>query len=289
MSQSRFNAIFMLLMAIALVNAFILPPRTTNPIRKDFEGLFYPVSRPVNRLAGIIARRFEKTEVVDAGSPDTPRPAETILEENRHLRDALASLQVKYDQLAQLNADRASVGNVRDICQPYKIAGTDSSGLRESLVLEAIPNRAIKNDLPVIHANEFIGKVFRAGLTGAQVRLITDPGFALTGRIGQYHTDTYGLPTLTLVQNLQPLLQGIGHGTMAIRNGVSMEQVNSLGIHLNDVLVLDDRDYSPAVQGYNLGRITAIRPQANSPLVAEILIEPFTDAMKLREVMVVVK
>jgi len=65
--------------------------------------------------------------------------------------------------------------------------------------------------------------------------------------------------------------------------------VNSLGIHINDVLVLDDRDYSPAVQGYNLGRITAIRPQANSPLVAEILIEPFTDAMKLREVMVVVK
>ena len=43
------------------------------------------------------------------------------------------------------------------------------------------------------------------------------------------------------------------------------------------------------LQGWWLGRITSIRPQPNAPLVADIRVEPVSDLMRLKEVMVMVK
>src|SRR4051794_34545975 len=99
MSNLRFNQVFTLLMVVSLLSAFVIPPRFTNPARVELQGLFSPISRPVRAIAGLIYRRVHRDVPVDEGSPATPRPPQTIVEENRQLRTALASLAVKFDHL----------------------------------------------------------------------------------------------------------------------------------------------------------------------------------------------
>lgn len=289
MSNLRFNHVFFVLMLVSLVSAFFFPPEATNPGRAHLQGLFSPISRPARGLAGVVYRRFHQNVPVDDGSPAIPRAPQTLLEENRQLRVALSNLSVKFEQLTQLNADRQLVGNIRPLCEPASVTGADSSGVRESLSLSMSGAGTLKADMPVLIRDNLVGKLVRAGIGGAQVRLITDPGFFVTGRIGQYKSDADGQVKFESVVGLQPLVQGIGHGAMAIRSNISMQQVSDLGITLNFIVVLDDRDWPGNLQGYWLGRITAIRPQQNAPLFADIRVEPVNDLMRLKEVMVMVR
>jgi hypothetical protein len=289
MSNLRFNQVFSLLMIISLVSAFIIPPRFTNPARDELEGLFSPISGPVRAIAGLIYRHVHRDTPVDDASPSSPRPQQTIVEENTQLRTAYAALLKKFDDLSQLNADRQLVGDIRPLCRPATVTGTDSSGIRESLIISAGGFGGLDNGMPVLFAHEVVGRIARAGVGSSQVRLITDPGFPLTGRIGQYRTDPDGQIRLNWVEHLQPLVQGIGHGAMAIRSNLSMQQVHDLGIGENDMVLLDDRDWPANLQGYRIGRITSIRPQQNAPLFADIRVEPASDLMRLKEVMVMVK
>lgn len=289
MSNLRFNHVFTVLMLLSLVSAFFFPPEATNPGRAHLQGLFSPISRPARGIAGVVYRRFHRDAVVDDGSPDSPRPAQTVLEENRQLRERLALLSLKFDQLNQLNADRQLVGDdLRPLCKPATVTGADSSGVRETLALSAA-GADFKADMPVLTARNIVGKLSRAGIGGAQVRLITDPGFSVTGRIGRYRANADGAMDLEWVEHLQPLVQGIGHGEMAIRSNISMQQVHDLGIAVNNMVVLDDRDWSANLHGCSLGRIISIDPQQNAPLFADIHVQPVNNLMRLREVMVMVK
>jgi hypothetical protein len=290
MSNLRFNHVFATLMFVGLVSAFVIPPRFTNPARAELQGLFSPISRPARAIAAMVYRRFHRDVPVDEGSPSNPRPPQTILEENRQLRNALAIMSVKFDQLSRLNEDRQLVGeDIRRLCTPGSVTGADSSGIRESLTISTAGFGGLKPDFPVVYAHELVGKVSRAGIGGAQVRLITDPGFAFTGRIYRYRTDAEGQVAQERVEGLQPLVQGIGHGAMAIRSNISMAQVKDLHIAVDDMIVLEDRDWPANIQGFSAGHIKDIHPQQNAPLFADIRVEPESDLMRLREVMVMVR
>lgn len=258
-------------------------------MRGELEGLFSLVSRPVRGVAGIIYRRVYPSTPMDVVSPQVARTPQTVLEENARLWLEMSNLQMKFDQLNQLNEDRKMVGDVRPLCKPAAVTGADSSGFRESLLLSQSGFSGFKNEMPVLFSGGLVGKITAAGLGGAQVQLITDPAFKVTGRIGQYKTDADGHQKLEWVEHLQPLVQGMGHGAMAIRNMISMEQVKDLGIGVNDLVVLDDREWPPNLQGYWVGRVTAVHPQQNAPLFADIRIEPISNLMRLKEVMVMVK
>jgi cell shape-determining protein MreC len=286
MPNFRLNHVFAALMLVSFFAAFVIPPKFTNPARGELQGIFSPVSRPVRGIAGFVYRRISPTVQTDDGSPTTQRTDETVLEENRKLRITLSNLTVKLDQLSQLNADRALIGDIRPLCKPATVTGVDSSALRESLVLSTPISSGFKADMPVLFAGGLVGKIARTGIGSATVRLITDPGFAVTGRIGQYKTDSDGKVKLECIEHLQPLVQGAGHGTMAIRGTISMQQVHDLNIAVNDMVVLDDRDWPGNIQGYWVGRIVAISPASNVPLFADIRVEPVSDLMKLNEVMV---
>jgi cell shape-determining protein MreC len=238
----------------------------------------------------MIYRRFHRDVPVDEGSPSNPRPPQTILEENRQLRTALTMLSVKFEQLSRLNEDRQLVGeDIRPLCTPATVTGADSSGVRESLTITTAGFGGLKNDMPVVYAHELVGRVARAGIGGSQVRLITDPGFPFTARIYRYRTDADGQIVQERVEGLQPLVQGVGHGQMSIRSNISMAQVKELRIAVDDMVLLDDRDWPANIQGFFAGHIKEIHPQQNAPLFAEIRVEPASDLMKLREVMVMVK
>lgn len=290
MSNLRFNHVFTALMLVSLFSAFVIPPKFTNPARTEFQGIFSPISRPVRAMAELVYRRVHPDVPVDDGSPTAVRPPETLLQENRQLRLALANLEVKFEQLSQLNADRQLVGgNIRPLCKPATVTGSDSSGLRESLLLSGPMLSGFKNGMPVLFAGGLVGRITGAGFGSAQVQLVTDPASVVLCRIGQYKTDPDGKIALEFIEHLQARVQGIGHGAMVIRGNVTMQQVTDLNIAVNDVVLLDDHDWPANLQGYWVGKITAIRPQQNAPLFADMRIEPVSDLMRLREVMVMVK
>jgi cell shape-determining protein MreC len=274
-------------MALSFLSAFVLPPRFTTPARTQVQGLFSPISRPTRALAGALFHRANPDRPSDDGSPQQPRPPAAVYAENHELRAQLAMLQVRFDQLSRLNADRQLVGDLFPLCQPATVTGVDSSGVREALKISGVGSNAVGR--PVVHGNDLVGRVVAAGMTGAEVRLLSDPGFVFTARIARYISDANGRLVLAKEDRLHPWVQGIGHGGMAIRSTVSMQQATELQLAVGDLVVLDDHDWPPAVQGLCAGRVASITPQANAPIFADIRVEPVADLLRLNEVMVVVR
>jgi cell shape-determining protein MreC len=292
--MARTNYFFYLLMALGFVAAFVLP-RASLPGSGQLLGIFWPISRPSRAIAGWVDRKIHAPAVVDVESPVVPRAAANVYEENHQLATALASLQLKFDELSQLNADRQAVGDIRKLCRPATVINTDSSPLRETLTVTVSGLTSSIVNRPVIRGNtsqsplpcDLIGRVTRAGLTGAQVRLVTDPGASLTARIGHYDHDEQGKIRMTFVDQLHVLVTGAGGNEMAIR--LSMQQVHDAKISVGDLVVLDDRDWPANIQGFAVGHVRTIRPQAHAPLFADIRVEPSANLLRLTEVMVMVK
>ena len=293
----RSNHIFAALMALSFLSAFILPVRWTTPGVGELQGLFSPVSRPARAISGFAYRHFHREPLTDDQSPIAPRPTTTVYEENHELLSAYASLLVKFDQLSQLNFDREALGDIRSLCKPATVTGSEVSGLREALTVSVGGSSALIANRPVIRGNpsqspmpcDLIGRIVRSGPAGAQVRLVTDPGFVLTARIGRYEADADNHLKLNFVEKIHPLIRGIGHNEMAVSSNLSLEQVQQAHIEVNDLILLYDSDWPLNIQGFSVGRIVSIGRQAKAPLLADIRIEPQTNLMRLTEVMVMVK
>ncbi|MGH7214582.1 MAG: rod shape-determining protein MreC [Tepidisphaeraceae bacterium] len=289
MSRLRFKHIFVALLVLALLSAFVLPARYTTPARATAQGLFAPVAKPANALARSLHTRFVGDKRVDDANPaGPPRPAQDVLAENERLRVALANLTSQLDGLKRLNADREMLGDVRPLCKPVAVVGSDS-GPRESLVLMASSLEGLRPDMPALHPGGVAGRVERAGVGGAQVRLITDRGFRVTGSFGRFVKKDDG--TMEFARTALPpvLVEGVGDGVMLARL-LNQRDVQAAGVAVNDWVVLDDpTDWPPALQGYKLGRVTELGRRPDNALFAQIRIEPGQDLIKLREVMVMVR
>jgi hypothetical protein len=136
-------------------------------------------------------------------------------------------------------------------------------------------------------ATDLVGRIYGGGIAGAEVRLITDKGMGFTVKIGKYVRNADGTTSLKFVEHLTPLVQGMGHGQMEIRNTLSVAQAAEAHLEAGDIVLLDDREKWPAgVQGFKVGRIVSIKKQANAPLVADVLIEPEVDLLHLSSVLV---
>lgn len=289
MSFRLSNPLFVALMLLAFLCAFVLPARISDPPREELAGLFYPVARPARAVAGVLHRHFHRTAPIDLGSPAAPRPDETILQENQRLREQLSSLLIRYAKLAESSDARNLQGNILPYCRAVAVAGIDTSGGREALLIGSSSLAGLQPDDPVLYAPQALaGRVVRAGVSGAEVRLVTDPGFAETARIIKYVPDRTGAPQAMRVATLQPLVEGMGKGRMVIRSTVPWSTVEQLQIGVGDLLALDDPEWPPEAQGVSIGRITSLAPQPNAPLFAEIQVQPMANLMQLREVMVMV-
>ena len=284
MRRSRINHPFWAVMAVSFLAAFVVPERFTTPARSPVAGVFAPVSVPVRWVAGAFYAKVHPA-AGDPASPATPRAAGTVFVENARLRGSLAALQVKFDQLARVNADRQAVGDIRPLCKPAAVTGSDSSGVRDVLLIAS----SVAARRPVVYGTDLIGRTMSAGLTGADVQLVSDPKFAVTGRIGRYVTGGDGQIRVQFVTQTPLLVQGVGRGAMAIRSTLTMREVADLGLAVNDVVVLDDRDWPANVQGLTVGRLASVTPQRNAPLFADVAVEPVVNVRQLSEVMVMVK
>jgi cell shape-determining protein MreC len=281
---SRFNGLIVFLLVTGLGSAFLLPPWAAQRVRGPFEGIFSPISIPVKAVASLATRRSEKPAVVDEVSPATPRRPGDVYSENSRLWDELAKLRIDNERLSQLVAEKKVVGDVGGGAESATVTGVDASGIRDGLLIAGANFPA---DKPVVHEHDLVGRIYGGGIAGAEVRLITDKGMGFTVKIGKYVRNADGTTSLKFVEHLTPLVQGMGHGQMEIRNTLSVAQAAEAHLEAGDIVLLDDREKWPAgVQGFKVGRIVSIKKQANAPLVADVLIEPEVDLLHLSSVLV---
>src|SRR4051812_22595122 len=102
MFRFRFNQVFVALLCLSFLSAFVIPAAYTNRVR-NLQGIFAPVSRPARAIGYALHNRFAPP------APDS-RDAADVKEENHQLRAELASLSGQLEELKRINADRSNLG-----------------------------------------------------------------------------------------------------------------------------------------------------------------------------------
>jgi cell shape-determining protein MreC len=274
MSQVRFNHLFLGLMGGGVVCAFLIPPWITVRAQGKVDGLLYPVAKPVRSVAEGLHSRFGKK-----GLP----PGETrvrgdseLAEENARLRQQVAFLHAKLDELRYVEAERKRMGELLDFCTPVAVMAGDSSLTRDSIVLAPLSGVSVPAGTPVLYADGLVGKV----VDGSRVRLITDRNYTIVGGFGRWKDGNW-----VKIQTPRPTVVGMGQGRMVVNN-LSVDEAK--GLEPGDWVIIDDEESYPGIlQGRKIGQVESVKPMASKPLFAEIIVRPkIADLRRLREVMV---
>ena len=285
MSYRTFNHLFLPLMVLSAISAFFIPVEYTNFCRGRVDGIFSPIATPLRRLVESTSARLG----FDHQDKDLILNTTNLTDANREidrLKVTLASLTVQIDELRRLNAGRDLGGELRNFSRPFKVLSPDLAG-RDSLNIHATTGDGVVVGMPVVCQQGLVGKISTVGNLGAQVRLITDIGSRISGQFGKFQLQPDGNTNFAPITTNEPLVEGRGHGLMAITN-ITMKEVADSKLLSGDWVVLSDRDMWPAtVNGQRLGQIIVIQKLAKSPLHAEILLKPLVNFDTLREVMVV--
>jgi cell shape-determining protein MreC len=286
MSYLRFNHVFGFLMVLALVSAFLLPSRVSSAPRSMVQNLFAPVARPARAITLWAHDRISPPQVKDEASPEHPRNVAEVRTENDRLRQANAYLQAQLQELKEINADRARLGDLRALCTPFAVFAADA-GVRESLLLQASSFAGVRENQPVLCSAGLVGRVGRVGIGSAPVRLATDPGFKVSVRFGRFKPDERGNVSFVASKFPQSVLQGLGNGAMAAKL-LNSDALAENEVHEGDWVTVEDPDW-PVLKGTRVGRIIAIQKQKEAPGFSEVKVQPVTELVQLREVMVLNK
>jgi hypothetical protein len=281
MSWVRFNHVFAALLVLSALSAFVIPERYTTKAQPQLQGLFYPVAKPARAIGAAISGRVSKPDPTDT------RDAATLRDENAELRRELAARLRQIEEMLLREGERAKLGPLRESCTPVKVVGLDAAASREGLMLQGSTLEGLRQGQVVLVPAQIVGRIDRPpGLAGAQVRLITDRGVrvgAYFGRLDKTTNRVESLPTSP------PLIEGTGDGAMRCATMLTMEEVKAVDLKAGDWVLLDDRDWDERVHYQPIGKVVRVAAQANSPLYADIRIEPMTNLRLLNEVMVLTK
>ena len=205
MSQLRFQHVFVALMALSGLSAFALPVKVSGRSSPQISMLFAPIARPAAAIASFLFHRMGGDLQEDS------RDLETIRRENQELKAAVAALTQQNNTLAQRGAELDKLGPVRDLCVLVSVVGADA-GMRESLSLRSSTLEGIKDGLFVLYPGGVVGQIERAGVVGAQVRLLTDPGFRVRGSFGKFHRRADNQIEFSKLNAPTALVEGAGAG-----------------------------------------------------------------------------
>jgi hypothetical protein len=284
MSTIKFHHVFAALLVLSFLSAFVIPARYTTRIHPQVQSLFYPVARPVRGVAGWIDGKLAKPDTADA------RDARTLAEENDQLRQDKAVLVTLIDELQRRIDERAKFGPIADDCTQFQVFANDAAG-REGLLLRGSTFEGLRQGQYVLFAGGVAGILERPpGVAGAQVRLITDRGVRVGACFKRWETD----PKTNAIEPRRldtppALVEGLGQNAMHCATSLTMQEVEKAGLKPGDWVVVEDNDWDPRLQGRRLGKVARVAPQATQPLYADIRIEPTTNLMNLRDVMVLTK
>lgn len=284
MSSIKFKHVFAALMILSALSAFVIPARFTARAQPQVQGLFLPVAKPVRSMAGWVHERLARPQQIDA------RDARVLAEENDAIRQELAALSQALEEMRRRDAERSKLGPIRDDCTPVAVVGPDTSAGREGLLLRGSTLEGLKPGQHVLFAGGIVGTVDRAGLAGAEVRLVTDPGFRVGAYFGRFEKDeSDGSIHFRRLDTPPALIEGVGDGAMRCATALTIADIESAGLRAGDWVVVEEHDWDARVQRRRLGKVVYIAPRRASPLYADIRIEPTANLSRLREVMVLTK
>ena len=277
MSHIKFNHVFAFLLILSALSAFVIPAEYTNKALPQVQSIFAPVSAPARKLGAWVHSRVSPRE-----SPDK-RKAEDVKAENARLRAQVIELTAQVDFERKRNAQWATLGSLKDQCVPVEVAGADS-GPRDSLALQGSTLEHVRDNAVALYPGGVAGQIQgRAGLAGAQLRLITDPGFRVTGYFVRMTPDAKP-------QQVSPELVFVGVGNaMILQTPLSEQTIKERGLEVGDTAVAADREWPHALIGTPLGSVTKITPKRDAAGFADIRVEPSVNLKLLDEVMVMRK
>lgn len=282
-------------MGLGAICAFLIPPKYTGRFEPRLELVFAPVSAPVRMVAGWVSNR------VAPPPADDLRRVRDISEENKQLRADVLKFRAQLEDMYWRDSELSKLGPMKADCTMFKVVSADG-GTRESIGLEASSLSGLRQDMYVLSTVStvgLVGQVQRVGIGGAQVRLITDPGFRIKARFARYVT-VKGKTICEFPGTPIVLVEGAGDGTLVAR-GVTLEEIGlgpdgkplpkggSDTIKIGDYVTLDDSDCPRALKGVVLGRVLRILRRLDARGFAEIRVKPEANLKRLKEVMVMVK
>jgi hypothetical protein len=283
MSQLRFNHVFISLLALSALCAFVIPMQLADVFRGKIDGILDPVASPVRRIAQAASARLGGASPTDPESNVGAGSAETQREIER-LRTTVTSLTLQLEEMRRVAGDRQQYGNILKYCRPFKALGGDSSW-RKSLTLRG-DSHGLLVGMPVVCRQGLVGRISSVGFGSAQTRLITEKGFVVTAAFWRPAPEQKYGGILIPVQP-PPLVEGRGDGVLVIAN-LTAEAVKAAKLAEGDLVVVDDLDLPRVVLGQTLGKIERIGRLAKEPLLAEIVVRPRANLEQLSEVMAVI-
>jgi rod shape-determining protein MreC len=276
MSYLKYKHVFTVLMVLAGTSAFVAPPELLQARVPEVGVLFAPVSWPT----GVIGR-WAHDKISPELSADQ-RSSEVVKRENEILKNEVSGLTERLLAFQKLEEYRKLIGDIRPFCTPYRVIGSDS-GARASLMIRGSSIQGLRDGMFVLYPDGIVGLVRRAGVAGVRVQLVTDPGFLVRVGFARFQNGKF-----ILLNAPQAVVQGTGKGTMRIL-GRTLEEVKAAGLKPGDYVILTEPDWPPYLQGWHLGKITAVGVRSDHPLFAQITVEPSQNLTLLNEVMIVTK
>lgn len=281
MSFLRFKHAFVGLLGASALSAFVLPPRYSRKFQPEVQTLFAPVAWPVRSTAEKLYQRLRPDVAAEA------RSKQTIVEENEDLRQQVAKLTHDLVELQKISAGFEGLGELKRRCVSYLVVSNDS-GTGDSLAIRGSTLDGLKAGQYAIQPSHVVGVVERAGVGGAQVRLVTDAGFGVYGYFATFGTDVEGRPTFLQLKTDPVLVKGVGGGEMVIAMQVKAA-LDKAGVKPGTWVLIQDPEWPPELQGFRLGVVQDVKTRRDSPLHADVRVRPPTELRRLGRVMVMTK
>src|ERR1700722_10085637 len=99
MSQLRFNHVFIFLMSVSGLSAFVMPRGSSDWARGKIDNLFIPISEPVHGLAQSVNSRWGQVEGNGTDGQEMPRSVRDWQQELERRDLAIANLSAQLDEL----------------------------------------------------------------------------------------------------------------------------------------------------------------------------------------------
>jgi rod shape-determining protein MreC len=275
-------------MGLAALVAFVLPQRYADRYQPQIAVLFWPVSRPVASVAQAVTRR------VSPPVTDDHRPDMDIRAENERLRTDNAWLHAQLAELSRKDQELGKLGSLKERCVLTKVIGADA-GTRESIQISGSSLDGLRQDMYVLTSEGLVGQIARIWIGGAQVRLVSDPGFRIRCRFWRFEAGEMRPLAIPPV-----LVQGRGAGELRVLSQLPLSAIgmdanmqaikasDSPVLVENDYLIVDDGD-CPPLKGVKIGRVKQIDRSGSARLFAEVQVRPIANLKRLSEVMVMTK
>lgn len=204
----------------------------------------------------------------------TPRERAALRAENEELRQRVAELERRNEELVELQAEYAVLSTLLDYAKEnpeYRrvaadVVGWDTSNFVRTLIINRGERDGLGEGMPVETERGLVGRLVAVFPHSAQVQLLTDPGSSINARLGASRADGVVQGQLTSHLKMKWIEQDIpvGENELVMTSGV--------GGNLPPDLVI--------------GRVTRVE-QSASELFQEAEVRPAVDSSRLEIVLII--